>query len=68
MHVGIQFACFVAWLKHVLIAFGPLGSFFCIFLLYILLSNLYNKSANTEYQEILCLGLKFELEARSHAK
>ena len=51
-----------------LIAFGDLGSFFYIFSLYILLSGLHNKSANTEYQATSCLGLNLKLEPVSHMK
>ena len=50
------------WLKHVLIVFGPLGSLFCIFHLYILYSDLHNKSANTKYQISSYPSLNHELE------
>ena len=67
-HTEIQLFVFMNCLQHVLIVFGPLLSFFCIFLVNILLGGLHNKSGNTKYQATSCLDLNLKLEPKSHMK
>ena len=62
VHVEIQFACFVIWLKHVLIAYGPLESlsFVISFACFVELSNTITRiNLQILSQDILCLGLDF---------